>query len=131
MKKISLFFFSFSYNLKHIEIRLVKIMASVGCHRTLMRVFILKYPAFSFKYFIHFYYFSLRADDVPGVPHLSHQGAPGRLALLPPVRLQEGHLRHVRRQDPGHQELLPVLCVGTNSVRIFRRRTVLCHKKIC
>ena len=33
------------------------------------------------------------------------QGAPAGLALLPGVQLQEGHLRHVRKEDDERQEL--------------------------
>ena len=42
--------------------------------------------------------------------------APGELALLPRVRLQEGHLRHVRQEDDERQELQAEQPVVTNAV---------------
>ena len=40
------------------------------------------------------------------------EGPPGEQPLLPVVCLQEGDVRHVRPQDPGHQEIQAVLGVG-------------------
>ena len=39
------------------------------------------------------------------VQDLQDQGAPGGVALLSGVLVQEGHLRHVREEDAQHQEL--------------------------
>ena len=53
---------------------------------------------------------------VQEVQDLPLQGAPARLALLPGVQLQEGHLRHVRQEDDERQELQAEQPVVTNAV---------------
>ena len=67
----------------------------------------------------HCFFFNIlifSTEPFQRVSHLSHQSAPGRVPLLPGVRLQEGHLRHVRQENPRHQELLPVFGIDMSGI---------------
>ena len=53
---------------------------------------------------------------------LQAEGAPGGVPLLPAMRLQEGHLRHVRGQDHQHKGVQAeqrVIMGGLSSIGMF------------